>query len=894
MKKRMLSALLAVCMMLTLLPTTALATNQDGFDAVTNAVNAYNQGSGGTGKLAVEPRPTVDNVVKTKVIRITGEISGATQGLKLDLPADSEIEIWWDAKLSGDTGGGITDGWSGLVELTAQGDSKSSFVMKGGSIENESGNGIFIYSRQANSNARYNSLTVEDGTVTGGAYGIRSEMTYNGHLGQITVKGGTVGGGINAVTGNYVANIAIEGGTVYGCINTGINVSLTVSDGMVKNTGYAISAGDDVTVSSGTVCSTDSRAINIKATSVDRTIKIEGGTVIATGTRAAAIYDETPIPGMGNQGVKYANVEINGGIMIAPSIFEKESYSWDGRYTGPDEDEYQGTAIAITGVMDGSHTQGNNEGLTIYPTSAQEKIAWARNGEGKSGINVDGTFIEIPGVSVGGTNFTLEDLVYNIEPVRYNGQNQWLEITLKDELQDKGTIDAELDVEYLQGIWSVFPKDVGTYTVRVNVKATNSEYNNTTLMLPQKYEILPAEREIETTSQTSLTLDSEPVAIIVSDNAIPEPVSSSNYTYQSSNESVIKIEDGKATPVGLGEADVTVTARAYGNYDTFETTLHFTVTKLPPQNVSFKEPGDQTATYGDSAFTNAATNNTSGGGAITYSSSDENVATVDANGKVTIVGAGTATITATAAAVEGYAETPASYTLTVNPKEITATATVQDKTYDGTTAAEAAVTFDGLVSGESLTEDTDYTVEAVFADADADTDKTVNVTITLLNKNYKLDAPITAKATISKATLPGMNTTLLMEQNTGFKRTLDLSTVAGLPEGETPIFAVQEPEPGYQGLESAAVEPNTNTLTLTTKEDGTYDRGDTVTVSVTDMKNYEDSAITVQVTYTNKTIVAISGVTIEEKTYDGTAVTYTGEPTATKLSAGTEVTDEIT
>ena len=51
--------------------------------------------------------------------------------------------------------------------------------------------------------------------------------------------------------------------------------------------------------------------------------------------------------------------------------------------------------------------------------------------------------------------------------------------------------------------------------------------------------------------------------------------------------------------------------------------------------------------------------------AVTYSSSDENVAEVDTDGSLTINGAGTATITATFAGDDNYAAGEASYTLTV-------------------------------------------------------------------------------------------------------------------------------------------------------------------------------------------------------------------------------------
>lgn len=61
---------------------------------------------------------------------------------------------------------------------------------------------------------------------------------------------------------------------------------------------------------------------------------------------------------------------------------------------------------------------------------------------------------------------------------------------------------------------------------------------------------------------------------------------------------------------------------------------------------------------------------TENGGSVTYTSNKANVATVDENGKVTIVGAGTATITATAAETPSYKKASAEYTLTVTDHQL--------------------------------------------------------------------------------------------------------------------------------------------------------------------------------------------------------------------------------
>lgn len=81
------------------------------------------------------------------------------------------------------------------------------------------------------------------------------------------------------------------------------------------------------------------------------------------------------------------------------------------------------------------------------------------------------------------------------------------------------------------------------------------------------------------------------------------------------------------------------------------------------QNLSFAE-ANYTATIGE-AFESPVLEGAQT--SVTYKSSDETVATVDENGKVTILKEGKTTITATAAENDTYRSAQASYALTVNP-----------------------------------------------------------------------------------------------------------------------------------------------------------------------------------------------------------------------------------
>jgi len=146
-------------------------------------------------------------------------------------------------------------------------------------------------------------------------------------------------------------------------------------------------------------------------------------------------------------------------------------------------------------------------------------------------------------------------------------------------------------------------------------------------------------------------------------NFVPEITSTSNgaFTYASRNEDVAVITaDNKITIVGTGTATITATQASTANYNSGSIDLTLTVGKANPVFSGFT---DINRTYGDDSFTLSAPISTSDG-IFSYSSSDENVATV-AGGTVSIVGTGTATITATQAATANYNSGSIDLTLTV-------------------------------------------------------------------------------------------------------------------------------------------------------------------------------------------------------------------------------------
>ena len=194
--------------------------------------------------------------------------------------------------------------------------------------------------------------------------------------------------------------------------------------------------------------------------------------------------------------------------------------------------------------------------------------------------------------------------------------------------------------------------------------------------------------------------------------------------------------------INAGTASVTVKGKdAYAaNGESWEsTTVYFTI-QPAEQSVAFAgvTDGKLEKTYGDPAFPQAATvtlqPNVRGQtpGTVTYTSSNPAVATVDSDGKVTIVGAGTATITASAAATQNYKEAKASYTLTVKPKDINSAdvtaSKIPDQPYGGVpvTPDFSLTDSDPDITKQNLEVNVDYT----FTYSNNDGEGTGKITIT--------------------------------------------------------------------------------------------------------------------------------------------------------------------
>ena len=208
-----------------------------------------------------------------------------------------------------------------------------------------------------------------------------------------------------------------------------------------------------------------------------------------------------------------------------------------------------------------------------------------------------------------------------------------------------------------------------------------------------------------------------------------------------------------------GTYDITIGTLTLGdNYNIDFKPGTYTVNAKDEQtnfNFAGVENGKVAKVYGtDTEFTLAATGAATDS-TVTYESTDTNVATVDGTGKVTVVGAGTTTIKATASATDDYAQGVATYELTVSPKELKATDLVATgsltKTYDGNTTATGITVSvkDGvLVNGD---QQPTITGSAKYNSKDVATANTITFTPNAITEgNYRLAATETVTITGAK------------------------------------------------------------------------------------------------------------------------------------------------
>ncbi|MCD7882271.1 MAG: CAP domain-containing protein, partial [Lachnospiraceae bacterium] len=246
------------------------------------------------------------------------------------------------------------------------------------------------------------------------------------------------------------------------------------------------------------------------------------------------------------------------------------------------------------------------------------------------------------------------------------------------------------------------PTDAGNYIVTVSIAESD---NYEAAVVTADYQITLA-TPVVSLEDKSVTYTGEAVSIeeaavtLVNDETYEGDIV---YTYYSDAECTEKL-DQDTLPAEAGTYYVTAAIDAFGNYTGAVSEAATLTIASAAQSIAY-ETMEVTKTEGDDAFTNALTVTTVYG-TITYTSSDTSVAAVDENGLVTIVGSGTAIITAVVSDSKSYTAAAASYTLTVNaaPEEETETESETETVTEAETESGTEATTEAKAETETESE----------------------------------------------------------------------------------------------------------------------------------------------------------------------------------------------
>lgn len=225
-------------------------------------------------------------------------------------------------------------------------------------------------------------------------------------------------------------------------------------------------------------------------------------------------------------------------------------------------------------------------------------------------------------------------------------------------VDETGTVTAVAagEAEITAAVKDTEMQDVCVITVKVSAKE---------LKVPDTLEV-----KLNDTDETAIEAKCE-----------PEDASNISFDFASSDEEVATVDkDGKVKVLKAGECDITTTLMQDGEKVTEKTTHVKAFYEVESITLDSNE-GKLTVGNSHTIKATVAPEEVAAETTIEWSSSNEKVATIDSNGKVTAVSSGNATITATAG------EESANYEVTVEqPKKVT----TSNKTYKSSSSRNSA------------------------------------------------------------------------------------------------------------------------------------------------------------------------------------------------------------
>ena len=390
-------------------------------------------------------------------------------------------------------------------------------------------------------------------------------------------------------------------------------------------------------------------------------------------------------------------------------------------------------------------------------------------------------------------------------------------------------------------------------------------------------------------ASTEISLDKNVLSMVKGDfaqltaNVAVKDSGSQTVTWSSDNSNIINVDStGSLYAVSGGTAIVTAHYGPYIAQCKITVTAHDTGVNLNQSDLRLKRGGKYTLI--PTIEPQDATNQS-----VTWSSSDQNIVTVDDQGNITAVGAGTATVTVTTAD-GGYSS---SCTVTVDPIQYNVTAKYQNGYVDGTgtfdensTVTITAVPYTGYhfvqwedENGTVIGTDSAYTISTL----------TANKNLTAIFAIDQLTVTATA----------GTNGTVTGSGTYDYGSTVTLTATpdahyhfTGWSDGVTTASRTITVTQNVNVTASFAIDQFTVTATAgtngTVTGSGTYDYGSTVTLTATPDAHYHFTGWSDGVTTASRTITATQNVKVTANfAIDQFTVTATAGANGTVTGSGT-------
>ena len=680
-------------------------------------------------------------------------------------------------------------------------------------------NGVQIYRGEG---------TMYGGKITGTKCGVFVDGIFN-------MYGGTITGNTKGVDAPYDTSKVTVGGTVKITGNLFYNVYLgntviTIDESLTDKAEIGVSTGKTLTAETPVQIATGATSVSLKYTEI---FKPDG-----TGKGYMVIKDGTDL---------YLNAHEHNWTYTKSSDGKTITASCDagncpsngdgGRVTikAPAEENLTYDGKAKTAKLEGAFTNGESKPEISYKDKDNNPLEAAPTDAGSytASITVGGVTAsvdyEIKKATPDPSNFTFtvpSDLTYD-------GSAKFATV---NEMEGMGKV----TVKYYQGDSTLEevqePTNAGTYIFKISVAeganyeaADNLTRGDWVLVIEPNKTTPKVELSGDTTYTYTGTSIQPSVTVTVDDKLL---VKDKDYT--------VSYDDN--TNAGKNAGKIYIYSN--GNYGFEDYTQTFDIEKAE-QKLSFQSENVDDKTYSDCGeFVTNPLTRTVVAGAVTYSSSNEDVATVDSDGIAAIVGVGTANITATAGETENYKIGTATYTLTVGKAHlrVNEAPSVDNKDYDGKTDAEVTVFFVNEKDRPvTLAKGTDYTVTGTFRSPDAsDSEQTVDVEITLSEdcaKNYELETDTyTASGYINKRPISIESASAVdrVYEQSNYSVEISGVTFNGVVEGEELKKDIDYEVSGDIYDDNAGTKDDVDvTVTLTGKAANNYDLGGRNTTQTT-------------------------------------------------------------